>query len=215
MALLFCFSLRETEMNQPNELQLLKERAQVMGISHSPNIGVEALRAKVNAARDGMPDPGDGDIQPNANTEKTAAAGDENRTPARIFTRAELEQQEREKQWAEQLRLVRVRIVCLNPAKKDLQGEFFTVGNDYMGTVKHFIPYGEATDNGWHIPFVLYNELKSRQFNQVKTKKGIGPGKIDITQRLVSEFAIELLPDLTAEELQQLANQQAAAAGMA
>lgn len=214
-------------MNQPTELQLLKERAQLMGISHSPNIGVEALRAKIDAAREGLPDPGEG--TPSASTEELAqlTAGVNppavvnqpkvitERTAPPLLTDKQLMQAEREKQWAEQLALVRIRITCLNPAKKELQGEVITVANDFVGTVKKFIPFGEATDSGYHIPQILLTELQSRQFNQIKTKKGIGPGQVEIQQRLVKEFAIEILPPLSQEEMQQLANQQAAAAGMA
>lgn len=212
-------------MNQPTELQLLKERALTMGITHSPNIGVEALKAKIEAKLANLPDPGEGtdntDIQaPPAgmNNGVKLHEGEPAVTPT-MLTRAQLEQAEREKQWAEQLRLVRIRVICLNPAKKELQGEIFTVGNDFMGTVRKFVPFGEAGDAGWHVPYVIYKEIESRVFNSIRVKKknsAIG-GQHDFRPegRLVKEYAIELLPDLTEEEMRQLATQQAAAAGMA
>lgn len=212
-------------MNQPNELQLLKDRAKTMGIEHSPNIGVEALKAKIEAKLANLPDPGEGSdntaIQAplaGMNNAVKLHEGEPAVTPT-MLTRAQLEQAEREKQWAEQLRLVRIRVICLNPAKKELQGDIFTVGNDFMGTVRKFVPFGEAGDAGWHVPYVIYKDIEARVFNSIRVKKknsAIG-GQHDFRPegRLVKEYAIELLPDLTEEEMRQLATQQAAAAGMA
>ena len=41
---------------EQDELTALKERAKVLGITHSPNIGVEALRNKINAKLEAEPD---------------------------------------------------------------------------------------------------------------------------------------------------------------
>lgn len=116
---------------------------------------------------------------------------------------------------AEQLRLVRLRITNLNPSKAQLHGEIFTVANRYIGNVKKFIPYGEATDNGYHVPWVIYEQLKEREFLQTKTRPGrTNAGQIILDQKWVKEFALEVLDPLTPQELASLAAQQAAARGM-
>lgn len=61
-------------------------------------------------------------------------------------------------------RRLRCRVYNLNPAKADLPGEIISVSNRFIGTVRKFIPFGEATENGYHIPRVLVQDLKSRQF---------------------------------------------------
>jgi hypothetical protein len=181
------------------ELVALKARAKVMGISHSGNIGLEALRAKVNAKINGEPDPA-----PEQPEQLNPLVGDEaGKTPASKKTL-------RQQQMEEQLALVRVRIQNLDPRKKDLPGEIFCVGNEIIGTVRKYIPYGEVTDGGYHIPRILYNELDSRKFLNIRTKKNRATGQIVVETSWAKEFAFEVLPPLTAEELARLANAQAA-----
>jgi len=98
----------------------------------------------------------------------------------------------------------------MDPKKRDLPGEIVTVGNEYLGMVSKFIPFGEATDAGYHVPHILYTFLKNRKFLNVKTTKRAN-GQIKIEQSWANEFALEILPPLTQEELNKLANAQAAA----
>lgn len=59
----------------------------------------------------------------------------------------------------------------------------------------------------------MVDELKAREFNQVRTRKG-DKGQTIIEQRLVKEYNIVELEPLTEKELAELARQQAAAAGL-
>lgn len=183
----------EFDTSEEAELATLKARAKTMGITFSPKIGLEKLRAKIDAKLNPLVE----EVDPGEETEA--------QRKARI----------RKKQLAEQMVLVRCRIANLNPSKRDLRGEIFTIANKYIGTVRKFIPYGEATDNGYHIPKILYEELKSKKFLQVNTRNDRGAGnQIVIDQRWVPEFSIEVLPQLTQEELDKLAASQAAAGGV-
>lgn len=176
------------------ELTALKEQAKTLGISHSPNIGLDALRAKVADALNDKP--------------AAEAAAPEGETEQELYRRIRNELQ------AKCLALVRIRVTNLDPAKAELRGEFFSVQNDYLGTVRKFIPYGEAGEEGYHVPQVLLDALREKKFNQVKTRKGRDNREILIEQRMVNEFAIEVLPPLTAEERANLAMAQAAKAGL-
>lgn len=187
-----------------NELDILKQKADLMGISYKSNIGIEALRNKVNAKLAGTEDRTD----ENGNEIPDAAE-----VPApKKLSKEEQEQAIRDDMYTNQMALVRVRISCLNPAKAQIKGEIITVANRYLGTVRKFVPFGEVTDNGYHIPRVLLNELKSRKFNSVSTKKGPN-GQLLPVQRLVPEFAIEELEPLSMAELDKLAAAQLAAEG--
>ena len=185
-----------------NELDLLKQKADLMGIKYKSNIGIEALKAKINAKLNDEPDSDDDDSE-----DEQAVA----HSP-RKKTKAEIEQEIREKMQRDQMALVRIRISCLNPAKREIKGEIITVANKYIGTVRKFVPFGEQTDNGYHVPRIILEELKNRKFNSVTTKKGPN-GQMLPVQRLVPEFAIEELPPLTPEELAKLAAAQLAAEG--
>lgn len=183
---------------QVDEMTILKQRATMMGIKFSNNIGLEALRKKVADAQEGITEQEQPEVNPLSTT--TSAVQEDKLSMAQRIR-------------LENTRLVRVRIQNLDPKKKDLPGEILTVANDYMGTVRKFVPYGEATDNGYHIPYCLYKLLKSRKFLHVSVKKGRN-GKERVEQQWVREFAIEILPQLTKEELKQLGQAQLAAGSL-
>lgn len=176
-----------TEVLQQDELSTLKARADLLGISYHPSIGVEKLREKLAAAMEG-----------DAKETKNEGTG--------IGTPVESEAQKRLRLMQEATKLVRIRVTCMNPAKKEWEGEIITVGNAGVGTYKKYIPFN--ADEGWHVPNIIYQALQERQcqvFVSSKTKNGV-----TIRQgKLIKEFAIEVLPPLTEEELKDLAQRQA------
>ena len=63
------------------------------------------------------------------------------------------------------------------------------------------------------MPYCIYKQLKAREFVNVRTRKD-NRGRIHVESGMAREFALEILPDLTPEELARLAAQQAAAKGL-
>lgn len=187
--------LSPTRPTMSDELTLLKEQADTLGLTYSNNIGVDALRKKVEAKLNGDPDE-NANSKPRAKVEET----DQERT---MRIRNELQ--------ANELKLLRCRITCLNPAKAELKGEFISVGNKYIGTIRKFVPFGEAGE-AYHLPKILVDDLRSREFNQVKTSRN-AKGQLEIHQRLVKEYSIVELEPLTEKELAELARMQAAKEG--
>lgn len=179
-----------------DELTVLKSRAKIMGIVFSNNIGLPALRAKIDAKLSG-------DTTDEAETEVELASNPlEKAQPKRTLRQYMIQ---------EHLKLVRVRITCMDPKKKELPGEIMTVANEYLGNIRKFIPFGDATDNGYHIPYCLYTMLKDRKFLSIRTIKGSTGGVPRVEHKWVPEFAIEVLEPLTRKEIADLANAQAAA----
>ena len=185
------------DIAMPSELEVLKQRATLMNIKFSNNISVEKLREKIEAAQTSD--------EPVIEEASTNPLGD---TPEPV-KKMTLGQKIRQ----EQLKLVRVRIQNLDPKKKDLPGEIITVANEYMGTVRKFVPFGEATDEGYHIPYCIYEFLKNRKFQNIRVLKGKN-GQPRIEQSWIREFSIEVLPQLTQEELNRLAAAQIAAGSL-
>ena len=165
----------------------LREKGKLMGLTFAPNMSTTRMIEELTAARELYLNP-TSDVQTEEETE------DE-------FTL-------RRKLKMENTKLVRIQISCLNPQKSDLPGEIFTVHNEYVGTIRKFIPYNEA-GNAYHVPLFLLKFLKDKKFMQI-----IQPAKGSTappTTRLVNEFAINILPDLTEAELRELARAQGAA----
>lgn len=184
------------DVPMPDELTVLKQRAKLMNISFSNNISLEKLRQKIADAQEGKAS------EPEQEEPEVNPLEDKKKAPVK-----ETEAQMRQRIRLEQTRLIRVRIQNLDPKKKDLPGEIITVANEYMGTIRKFVPFGEATDNGYHIPYCIYEFLKNRKFLNIRVSN---KGK-KIEQAWVREFAIEELPPLTQEDLDKLAAAQTAA----
>jgi hypothetical protein len=203
-----------------SELDVLKQRARFMNIPFSNNIRVETLRQKIQDRLDGKDDAREPEApaQPNA-LELGAATSDRSASDDPVATKPAVDNRpfeirEREKQEREQMRLIRCRITNLDPKKKELPGEVYCVANEYVGTVRKFIPFGEATENGYHLPFILYENLRERKFLSITTKRDPRTKIESASERWVPEFAIEVLEPLTREELDQLAQAQIAAGSL-
>lgn len=195
----------ETEI-QMDELAVLKERAKLLGVKHSNNITVEKLREKINAKLEDEPEQDEASDDTDED-EPEQEAPEEFKPAPKKLTKMQLRQQVIQ----EQTRLVRLRITNLDPKKKDLHGEILTVANSYMGTIRKFVPFGEVTDNGFHVPYCIYKMMEDRRFLDIRTKRDPRTGAITTKTQYVKEFALDVLPPLTEEELARLANQQAAA----
>jgi hypothetical protein len=169
-----------------DELTLLKERADKMGISYHPAIGVEKLKTKINDKLNGTP----------ADTVPKAAAKKPPETIQARNTRLRREAN----------RLIRVRVTCMNPNKKDWPGEIFTISNSIIGTVKKYVPFG--AEAGYHIPQVIYEHMEGRRFQYFKKIK-LPNGREKMESGLAKEFSIELLDPLTKQQLKDLADRQA------
>lgn len=180
-----------------SELDVLKNRARMMGIEFSNNIKTETLRERINAKLAG---------------EEVKAEEEAETLPLTDAMTGEpiVYKSLRQHCQDEAMKLVRVRVTCMDPKKKDLPGEILTVANEYIGTVKKFVPYG--IEAGWHIPHCILEFMQERQFLNLTTRKTRQAGGQEIVQPTwAKEYAIEIMPPLTEEELHNLALTQAAA----
>lgn len=179
------------EIQQPeqkDELAILKARADLLKIPYSNNISLAKLKERIE---DHMG--------------KDEEEEQEEEVEEVVETKATL----RTRLIREATRLVRVRVTNMNPAKAAFPGEIFTVANSTVGTIRKFIPYGAGTEAGYHIPYAIYEMIKRKKFTL--TKKEVGPNGSPIFNKYErKEFAIEVLEQLTPEEIKKLAAEQAA-----
>lgn len=175
------------------EKRILRARLSKLGIASSPNSSLELLRAKLAEAED---------------TNSSSLVQEEvvNPTPTKaVESKASIADRTKK----EATKLIRVRIKNLNPHKQDLHGEIFTVANEVIGKVSKYVPYDDAGDS-YHIPNCIYKMLLSKKYLQVKTITDPVSKTRRVTQSWVPEFSIEVLPQLTTEQLEELAFRQEA-----
>jgi len=178
---------QEVEENEiPSELDSLRARADILGVSYRHNTGVDKLRKLVNRALEPTED------------EEVAAPRVANATLTKSQAVAAIRK--------EASKLVRIRITCMNPNKKNWEGEIFSVGSAKLGTFKKYVPF-DAPD-GWHVPNIIFDMIKERKCSVFYTATAPSGAKTR-KSKLVQEFSIDVLPPLTPEEIRNLARQQA------
>jgi hypothetical protein len=184
-----------TAVDVKQEREALKARCQLLGIQTQGNQSNETLRALIRAKQDEM-DAAARQANPAAFDE--AVETSEVRTPSL-----------REYLKTEALKLVRVRISCMNPQLAKMGSVIITTGNEYTGTVRKVVFFGEKTENGYHIPQIILNVLQRRKFQQVVEERN-HKGHLVPRARWMKEFNIEILPPLTQKELNALKDRQLA-----
>jgi hypothetical protein len=133
-------------------------------------------------------------------------AGGPKMGPGAVLTRKEYEKAEAQKRARNAGRLRRVQITCMDPTKKNWDGEVITVSSRTMGTYKKFVPYNGLP---YHVPQAIYDELKSKKCTVfVNEKRGSETFRKGV---LIDKYSIVDLPDLTPAELDDLAKKQAMA----
>jgi len=201
-----------------DELATLKSRAEQLGITFHPSIGLEKLREKVTAAIEGKQPVAGEDKEKEEITdpmiENLPSTVKVSKLPSGevVFAPNETPMQKRVRLRKEAARLIRVKITCMNPNKKDWPGEIISVGNNTVGDHKKFIPFNTG-ETGYHIPKILYDFLVGRECTTYR-QGAKGPNGIQKRELvMIREFAIEVLPDLDETELKELAQRQAMANG--
>lgn len=172
------------EIPEQDERAALEARAKVLNISYHTNISTEKLRERVNAAISGTRE---------QDSERPAKDESDVARRSRLKKKAS--------------RLIRVRIHCNDPAKKDWPGEYITVGNNAVGTYRKYVPYNQ--DEPFHLPEIIVNALREKRVQVFATKKS--KNGIPVREsKSIAAYAIEVVQPLTEEELAQLANSQMA-----
>lgn len=168
-----------------SELDLLKMRANQLGIKFHHKIGAVKLSKMIDA-----------ELNPNIDTSATntpIASQQSNKNALRV------------EQAKKANKLVRIRVANMNPLKKEWVGEVYTVSNSVVGTMRKYVPFNN--DAGWHVPQMILNAMQEKEcqvFHTVKTNRG------DIRRgKMVKELNIEIMAPLTIPELRALADQQA------
>lgn len=173
----------EEAAQAPSLIDTLKARADLMGVTYHPKISAEKLQEKIATHLAG-------DAKPVKEEE--------------IVEESVAEKRVRMKQDA--LKLIRIRLTCMNQAKKNWKGEVITAANSLV-KASRYVPFN-AQDDGWHVEQIILNVLRERKY-QVFQDEPNGKGGTVRKGRLIPEFAIEVLPPLTEADIKELARMQA------
>lgn len=186
--------IEENTEAAPSELESLKARATQMNIPFHPSIGVDKLRAKVNAAIEGVPDLSGADEPDKAEDAVITKQGPiSSKANARVLAVREATKK------------VRINVTNMNPNTREHEGILVSVGNSVVGMHKAFVPFNVD----WHVPNIIYKHLKQRKVQIFTPAKGKRKNQGSIP-KIISELSIEVLEPLTKEEIAKLAQRQTA-----
>jgi hypothetical protein len=176
------------------ELDLLKLRADQLGVKYHHKIGAVKLSKMIDAEL-AVED------KPTSLTSSNTPISDP-KTPGE--NRVALSK--------EANKLVRVRVANMNPTKKSYPGEIYTVANSVVGTIRKYVPFNN--EEGYHVPQMMLNMMQEKEC-QIWVKKK-QPNGIEVTRpKLIKELNVEIMPALSLIELQELAATQAASHSLA
>ena len=173
-----------------DNLKELKAKADKLGLDYPKNAGEEKMQEILDMYQ----------LEQEAENEE-APKSDEPLTDAEL-------RRYKQKKVAEAKKLVRIRVTCHDPSKKEWPGEWIGFDNSVIGTIRRYVPYNSKPT---HVEQAILNVLQKKEFQKIKTTKSSNPLGGEITRRYnVKALAIEVLPPLTEEELKALADEQKA-----
>lgn len=193
------------ELNEMN-IDQLKAFADEKGIKYNNRIGEDNLRIKVENALKAPDTPDDTSDISEVETTSTDSSETQGAPPEPTVKKPRVKSSkeiflERKKKANE---LVRIRVACMNPNKKDWPGEIISVGSAKLGTYKKYVPFNTP----WHVPNIILNAIRDRNcsiFYTVKSPRGDKVRKA----RQIKEFNVEIMEPLSNKEIKDLADQQA------
>ncbi len=177
-----------------SNLEALKARADVLGLSYHPSIGEAKLQEKVTEAL----------------AEKPAANDTESEHSDAKASARETDIQKRQRKQKEASELIRVQVTSMDPNKREYDGEIFCAGNRVIGTFKKYVPF----DVEYHVPRVIYNMIKGKMCQVFVTKRD-DKGRQIREGKMLKAYNVTVLDPLTQTELDDLAQRQAMARGTA
>ena len=168
---------------EKSERDLLKDKADLLGISYASNISTDKLRELVNKANE--------PLEVTEPKQEKASANTTNEVDP-VAIRLELTKK------------VRVLITCNDPLMKDYDTTpYYSFSNSTLTLPSITVPLGVE----WHIPNAYVGMLQAMEC-KIPVKSKDEKGRPITIRRTVKKYNVNILPPLTAKELEELKQAQ-------
>jgi hypothetical protein len=107
------------------------------------------------------------------------------------------------------MKLIRVIVRPNDPLKLESTGEIFSFGNSVANggkVVKKYVPFNN--EEGWHVPNIIFENIKAAECQIFK--KVVRNGQETMEPQKIKAYNVEVLDDLTQEEVDKIAVRQKA-----
>jgi len=109
----------------------------------------------------------------------------------------------------EAMKLIRIVVSPNDTLMASYPGLIFTVGSSRISKngemVKKFVPFNNEA--GWHVPKIIYDQIDAAEMQKFRTVTSPNGEKV-LEPYLTKKFNVRVLPELSVEELEQLAASQ-------
>ena len=164
------------------ERDLLKEKADLLGIEYAGNISTDKLRELVNKANEPLED------------KKEDKASNTNNEPVDDLVKIRLELTKK----------IRVLVTCNDPLMKDYDTTpYYSFSNSAITLPSITIPLGVE----WHIPNAYVGMLEAMEC-KLPVKSKDEKGRPITIRRTIKKYNVNILPPLTEKELEELKQAQ-------
>ena len=162
----------------PTDRELLKQKADLLGLTYASNISTDKLRDLINQANEPV------EVKQDTSVNKLDSSVEDEAMALRL----------------ELTKKIRVMITCNDPLMKDWDmTPYYSFSNSTITLDSITIPLGVE----WHIPNVYVGMLQAMECKiPVKTKDE--KGRPITIRRTVKKYNVNILPPLTEEELEAL-----------
>ena len=168
---------------EKSERDLLKDKADLLGISYASNISTDKLRELVNKANE--------PLEVTEPKQEKASANTTNEVDP-VAIRLELTKK------------VRVLITCNDPLMKDYDTTpYYSFSNSTLTLPSITVPLGVE----WHIPNAYVGMLQAMEC-KLPVKAKDEKGRPITIRRTIKKYNVNILPPLTAKELEELKQAQ-------
>lgn len=172
----------EETRTEKTERDLLKEKADLLGIEYAGNISNEKLRDLVNKANESLED------------NKEDKASNTSNKPVDDLVKIRLELTKK----------VRILITCNDPLMKDYDTTpYYSFSNSAITLPSITIPLGVE----WHIPNAYVGMLQAMEC-KIPVKSKDEKGRPITVRRTIKKYNVNILPPLTEKELEELKQAQ-------
>lgn len=168
---------------EKTERDLLKEKADLLGITYAGNISTDKLRELVNKANE----PEGNELVQSSGNSTTAS----NINSANDFR-------------LEMTKKVRVLLTCNDPMMKDYDmTPYYSFSNSALTLPAITVPLGVE----WHIPYAYVLMLQAMEC-KIPVKSKDTKGRAITIRRTIKKYNVNILPPLTPKELEELKQAQ-------
>jgi len=105
------------------------------------------------------------------------------------------------------MKLIRVIVRPNDPLKLESRGEIFSFGNSVSNggkVIKKYVPFNN--EEGWHIPNIIFENIKAAECQIFK--KVTRNGQETMEPQKIKAYNVEVLSDLTQDEVDKIAIRQ-------